>query len=123
MRPIQVIALGALLGLAAPANGARTVAHGSLAGIVVRSPITPVCRVGVPCSAPDPGVVLRFARSGVVTTTRSDAHGHYRVELPAGTYTVSTSQTPFGKVPDPARVTVRAGRSETIDFTLDTGIR
>ncbi len=123
MKPLQVIAVAALLGLAPSATGATPVARGRLSGLLTRSPITPVCRVGVPCGAPDPDVVLRFASSRLVTTTRSDAHGRYRVALPAGTYSVSTSQRPFGRIPDPAVVRIRAGQSETVDFSLDTGIR
>jgi len=123
MKPLQVIAVVTFLGLAPSATGSTRAPHGRLAGLVTRSPITPVCRAGVPCGAPDPDVVLRFASSGLVTTTRSDGHGRYRIELPAGTYRVSTSQTPFGRIPDPAVVRVRAGQSETVDFTVDTGIR
>jgi hypothetical protein len=45
------------------------------------------------------------------------------VALPAGAYAVRTSAAPFGRAPRPATVRVRAGRSDRIDFAIDTGIR
>jgi hypothetical protein len=59
----------------------------------------------------------------VVRTTRTDASGGYRIKLPAETYAVHTNVRPFGRTPRPATVRVRAGHSDEIDFTIDTGIR
>ena len=67
--------------------------------------------------------MLTFARAGVVETTRTDEHGKYRIALPAGIHAVRTSLKPFGQIPRPAKVHVRAGHSDKIDFTIDTGIR
>jgi hypothetical protein len=109
--------------LVAAATASSAVPRSGLHGTVMRGPITPVCRVGVPCDAPAPNITLTFARSRVVRTTRTDEHGTYRIELPAGIYTVKTSSKPFGKLPRPATVHVRSAHSDTIDFTIDTGIR
>ena len=89
----------------------------------MRGPITPVCRVGVPCDAPAAHIVLAFSDARVVRTTRTDAGGSYRIRLPAGIYVVRTNLRPFGRTPRPATVRVRAGHSDEIDFTIDTGIR
>ena len=88
----------------------------------MRGPITPVCRVGVPCSGPAAEVTLTFSRAGVLRTTTTDEHGRYRIELPPGTYTVRTSSKPFGQTPRPATIRVRAGHSQHIDLTIATGI-
>ena len=64
-----------------------------------------------------------FLGAGAVKTTRADAHGAYRIGLPPGIYSVRTNSKPFGKTPHPARVHVRAGHSDKIVFTIDTGIR
>jgi hypothetical protein len=111
----------AVFAAVATASAAPTL--GGLHGTVKRGPITPVCRVGVPCDAPAAHIVLVFSDARVVSTTRTDASGGYRIKLPAGTYVVHTNVRPFGRTPRPATVRVRAGHSDEIDFTIDTGIR
>src|SRR5580765_8297777 len=74
-----VMLVSAAAGASAPASGIR--------GTVVRSPITPVCREGVRCSAPAAGVVIVAARGGVqVARTTTSSTGTYRFALPVGTY-------------------------------------
>src|SRR4051812_26727102 len=94
-----------------------------LHGVVMRGPTTPVCRVGVPCSEPAPGVVLVFSRAGsVVARVRSGDGGRYSLRLRAGTYDVRlTKQPAIGRGLEPRRIVVRAGKR--IDFQVDTGIR
>jgi hypothetical protein len=94
-----------------------------LHGTVTKGPTTPVCRAGQPCSAPVQ-VTLVFRRAGRVYRARSTAAGVYRIALPAGYYTVATAQR-IGITPNirPARVHVRAGHLDAIDFRIDTGIR
>jgi hypothetical protein len=105
-------------------TGATAAASSSgLRGTVRRGPITPVCRVGVACDAPAPGVVLTFSHPGLVRKARTDQKGAYRVALPPGTYSVTTSLRLFGRTPRPARVRVRAGHWDKIVFSVDTGIR
>ncbi len=118
-RLLTLIAL--TLAIATSAAAADTLS--GLHGTVRRGPTTPVCRPSVPCVAPAANMTLTFARAGFVRSTRTDAHGRYRITLPAGTYRVRTSTTALGKIPQPARGEVRAGHSDQIDFTLDTGIR
>jgi Carboxypeptidase regulatory-like domain len=96
---------------------------GTLHGQVMRGPITPVCRVGQPCDAPAKNVRLLFTRAGRTTSTLTDSTGRYRVRLAAGTYTVRTDQAPFGRVPQPQVVTVKASTLRRVDFHIDTGIR
>ena len=108
--------------LAAVAGASAAVPSG-LHGTVSRGPITPVCQVGVPCDGPAANVTLTFTRAGVSRTTKTDQHGAYRIDLPAGIYAVRTSSKPFGLIPRPANVHVRAGHSDQLDFTIDTGIR
>ena len=65
-----------------------------LHGIVMKGPTSPVCRTGVPCSAPAQ-VTLLFHRTGPTPRlyrTRSTATGAYRIALPAGYYTVTTAE-------------------------------
>ena len=107
----------------ATAGGSAAVPSSGLYGTVMRGPITPVCRVGVSCDAPAKRIILTFQGAGVLKTTRTDEHGGYRIELPAGIYTMRTSSKPFGQIPRPAKVHVRAGYSDKINFTIDTGIR
>jgi hypothetical protein len=107
----------------ASSTASASVARGGLAGTVTRGPITPVCRVGIPCDALAPNLTLTFTHAAVNVTTRTDQRGRYRIELPVGTYVVRTSSKPFGRTPQPGTVRVRAGTIERIDFTIDTGIR
>jgi hypothetical protein len=96
---------------------------GTLHGQVMRGPITPVCRVGTPCDAPAKDVRLLFVRASRTTAVVTDSKGRYRVQLPAGTYTVRTDQQPFGRVPQPRVVAVKASTVRRVDFFIDTGIR
>ncbi len=112
--------LAAGLALAARAPAAPSGLH----GVVYRGPTTPVCREGVPCEAPAPGVTLFFGRSGVrkgAIKTRAD--GSYRILLPAAIYAVTTDQGRFERTPYPHRIKVRLEHVDTLDFRIDTGIR
>jgi hypothetical protein len=111
-----------ILGTAATSATAAAPRSG-LYGVVTRGPITPVCRVGVPCDAPAGKVTLTFSRAGLAKTTQTDQLGGYRIALAPGTYAVRTSSKPFGQTPRPANVHVRAGHVDKIDFAIDTGIR
>jgi hypothetical protein len=104
---------------------AALVLTGGLHGVVTRGPTTPVCRVGVPCSAPAVGAVLVFARAGHETTrVRSGAGGRYSVRLAPGYYTVTIGSVPrIGFGLRPGRVHVARGIDARLDFSIDTGIR
>ena len=59
-----------------------------LTGVVVRGPVTPVCRVDVPCDAPF-SATFNVERSGRrVTQFQSDTAGQFTVFLQPGMYTV-----------------------------------
>src|SRR5262245_43207090 len=95
------------------------VVAGVLWGSVSIGPLTPVCKVGTPCSSPAKRATLTFTRPGHTVTTKTDALGHYRLTLPAGTWTVSAS---VGMRTTPATVVVRTGTHRT-NFSIDTGMR
>jgi hypothetical protein len=96
-----------------------------LHGIVTRGPTMPVCKVGVPCSAPAVGAVLVFSRAGHTTTrVRARAGGRYSVRLAPGYYTVTVSPVPrIGFGIRPTRVHVARDIYARLDFSIDTGIR
>ena len=122
MRSSRTLALIVVaLTLAAGASAASS--RSGLQGTVRRGPISPVCREGVACDAPAPGVVLTFTRTGLSRRTRTDQKGVYRIALPPGLYSVTTSVRRFGRTPRPGRVHVRVGHWDTIVFSVDTGIR
>jgi hypothetical protein len=118
-RTLALIVVALILASAASAASSRSGLHGT----VRRGPISPVCRESVPCDALAPGVVLTFSRTGLSRRTRTDEKGVYRIGLPPGLYSVTTSLRPFGRTPRPARVHVRVGHWDTIAFSVDTGIR
>jgi len=97
-----------------------------LTGVVVRGPITPVCRVDVACDAPFSAgfTVQRAGRQ--VAQFQSDSAGQFTVYLQPGTYSVvpnadaplisPTSQAKQVTVGDTGPLTV-------VRLTFDTGIR
>jgi hypothetical protein len=92
---------------------------GVLWGSVTIGPITPVCRVGTPCSGPAKRATLTFSKPGRVLWTKTDSLGRYRLSLPVGTWSVRAS---VGMRLTPMTVVVRAGTHRT-NFDIDTGIR
>ena len=91
-----------------------------LYGTVTIGPLTPVCRVGVPCDGPARGATLTFVRpGGTSVSVRTDAAGRYRVGLLPGTWSVRAS---VGMRLSPTSVTVHPG-TQRDDFSVDTGIR
>jgi hypothetical protein len=120
---VRVLAFAlSALALAAPAGSTTT--QSGLPGIVVRGPITPVCKVGVPCSEPAANVVLVFSRAGrVVARTTTRQHGSYRLTLKPGRYSVSTTIRTLGSGLSPRIAVVPRNRVGHVDFDLDTGIR
>jgi len=97
-----------------------------LTGVVMRGPVTPVCRVDVPCDAPFSGG-FSVERSGRrVAEFQSDASGRFTVFLAPGPYTVM----PNADAPliSPTRqvktVTVLDnGTLTVVQLMFDTGIR
>ena len=127
LRRLVLVVLVALVALAtaalALAGGASASRSSGLFGIVMRGPIQPVCRIGVPCDEPA-SVTLVFSRAGrEAARVRSHADGRYRIALPPGTYSVRTTLRSFGRIPQPASVRVPRSRYARVDFSIDTGIR
>ena len=120
---VRILALAlAALALAAPATPATT--PSGLRGIVMRGPISPVCRVGVPCDGPAAYVMLVFSQSGrVVARTTTGRNGGYRLTLRAGRYGVRTTTRTLGSGLSPRIVLVPRNRVARVDFEIDTGIR
>ena len=98
---------------------------GNLHGVVMRGPLTPLCRVGMPCNEPARGAVLEFSRGGrVAARVTVGLHGRYTVRLQAGSYLVKQPGAPrIGTGIRPDRVRVVGGASTRADFFIDTGIR
>src|SRR5262252_6742750 len=59
-----------------------------LTGTVTRGPVTPVCRVDVPCDAPFSASFSVQQNGRQVAQFRSDQSGQFAVSLQPGSYTV-----------------------------------
>jgi hypothetical protein len=117
VRIVATLLVGAVL---AGGAGAASMPNG-LYGVVTRGPITPVCKVGTPCSAPASGAVLVFLRKGHEQgRVRAQHDGSYRIALPAGTYAVRVLPA---RPLQPGAAWVRAAHFRHVDFSIDTGIR
>jgi hypothetical protein len=97
-----------------------------LTGIVTRGPVTPVCRVDVPCDAPFSATFNAERAGRRVAQFQSDAAGQFTVFLAPGGYTivpnadapviVPAAQTKSVTVADTGALTV-------VRLMFDTGIR
>jgi hypothetical protein len=96
-------------------------------GVTMLGPTTPVCRVGVPCSRPI-GATLSItdATGRVILSVASGADGHFRADLPPGTYTLLPLPLQPGTFyPHAMSLTVNVGPGAYthVDVVYDTGIR
>jgi hypothetical protein len=101
---------------------------GVLVGRVTRGPLSPVGGIaGLPSSAPVPRarVLVSGPDGRQVKSAITDAHGEYRIRLPAGSYRVEMDPLPDGGWTKdlPATVTISGGRQTRLDIGTDTGIR
>ena len=92
-----------------------------LYGVVTRGPTTPVCQVGVPCSAPYGHSTLVFSRTGITRRVTTDAKGKYRIGLAPGRWSLRVKDAHFGW--KPTAVWVPKGRYAKLNVFVDTGIR
>ncbi len=116
---IALALIGAVCLVGGAAQGS-TIKSG-LYGEVTRGPITPVCIAEQPCSAPVPGAMIVFSRSGrEVAHTRTAPNGTYRMALTPGTYNVRVLRA---RPVDPGIARVQPGHFRHVDFSIDTGIR
>jgi len=122
---MRIVVLLSSIALIVAAGAQATIPRGTLAGVVMRGPITPVCAIEQPCDAPAKNVTLLFSRNDrIVGRTVTDGQGRYRLRLPAGPYRVRRpSATMIDRKIEPNQVRVRGGRLIRVDFFIDTGIR
>jgi hypothetical protein len=119
--PMRTVVLVSTIALLLAAGVQAAAPRGTLTGIVMRGPVTPVCAVEQPCDEPAASVALLFSQNDrVMGRAVTNAQGRYRLRLPGGVYTVRRSA---GRKLDPSRARVYAGRSTRVDFSIDTGIR
>ena len=105
--------------LALPATASP---RGGLYGTVTRGPVSPVCRVGVPCDEPAARATFLLIRKGTTIKVHTDAAGKYRVRLAPGRYTVSKGNWGPGGI-KPSSIVVPAAHFARVNFAIDTGIR
>jgi hypothetical protein len=117
---VRVGVVTALLALSLPALAGSATTTTGLRGHVTIGPLTPVCRVGTPCSGPAKNTALLFQHVFKIYRVTTDSYGNYRIPLAAGSYGVRASK---GISLRPAVVTVVAGRMRIVNLTIDTGIR
>lgn len=122
---MRVVVLVSTIALLLTAGVQAATPRGTLSGVVMRGPVTPVCAFEQPCDEPAANVTLLFTRNGsVLGRAVTNMNGHYRLRLPAGAYLVRrpSAAAPDRKL-DPNRVRVYPARSSRVDFSIDTGIR
>jgi hypothetical protein len=97
-----------------------------LTGVVMRGPVTPVCRVDVPCDAPFSATFSVEQDNRRVAQFQSDPAGQFSVYLKPGTYTVvpGTDAPIISASSQRKSVTVAdSGTLTAVQLTFDTGIR
>ncbi|MGA9142102.1 MAG: hypothetical protein WBZ29_17900 [Methanocella sp.] len=107
---------------------------GVLTGKVTVGPLTPVERVGVTPPVPNAEVftsrkLLLYEADGKtlieeIPIEAAGYYGTYDVTLKPGTYVLGYPRQGVGGARGlPAKVTIEAGRTTTLDVDIDTGIR
>jgi hypothetical protein len=96
-----------------------------LEGQVLRGPITPVCRLDVPCSAGFSATFQVYRASQLVSEFTTDAQGNFGLSLAPGTYTVvPPSNAPIMNARSQTRTVVVGDQGVTrVVLEFDTGIR
>jgi hypothetical protein len=96
-----------------------------LTGTVERGPVTPVCSVGVPCSAPFSAGFTVDSNGAAVAHFRSDGRGQFTVMLPPAVYhVIPDADAPLLSPASQVKtVTVQGGGLTTVTLEFDTGIR
>jgi hypothetical protein len=73
-------------------------------------------------SFPIPGLELDFTSGGTSLATKTGSGGDYSIELPAGTWTVTTRSI-MRIISGPQTLVVTAGARIVANYVVDTGIR
>ena len=98
-------------------------AVGTVAGTVLSAPSCPVERLASPCPPrPVVGATVAF-RGPTSRTVRTGAGGRFTAHVPAGTYTVTATNTGGLRTTATRTVTVRAGATVSVRLVVDSGIR
>ncbi len=126
-RALRIVIIGSAAAMFACASAAPSPSTTTgLTGVVMRGPVTPVCRVDVPCDAPF-SATFNVERNGRrVTQFQSDATGQFTVLLAPGAYTVvpNTDAPVISPASQMKSVTVADnGMLTVVRLTFDTGIR
>lgn len=111
----------------APEN-TDTPSKGTVQGLVEASPTCPVAQAEQPCPPqpiPNRLVLIETPGGAVVAHVTTDQHGHFVIDLAAGTYIihVAPGTTPFPIQRQLQTVTVVAGQTVQVTVELDSGIR
>jgi hypothetical protein len=111
--------------LAVPAAGLAKTPPPNVRGTLTKGPVSPVCVAERPCSAPAPGIVLVFSKSGQeVKRVTTGVAGRFAFRLKPGTYGVRTlKRLTVGSRLTPAKFRVPEGGGVILRLQLDTGIR
>ena len=123
MRPSAVLIAVILASACAGTSPSPTT---GLTGTVTRGPITPVCRVDVPCDAPFSASFTVQQNGRQVAQFRSDQNGQFTVLLQPGAYSVvpGTDAPIISPERQTRSVTVAdTGRLTVVQLSFDTGIR
>ncbi len=120
---VRTIAALAVVLVTLPAASVSAAPRSGLYGLVMRGPVTPVCRVEVPCDEPAAATTILFVRAGRATRAKTDANGRYRIRLAPGVYAVRTTRTGLGSLIQPRQVRVPRRRFARVNLFIDTGIR
>jgi Carboxypeptidase regulatory-like domain len=117
--------LGVVLLAAVVSCGAAASPSGGVEGTVTAGPTCPVQRAESPCPpAPWSGTVRATSSTGATFAATTNASGAFELRLPDGTYSVAAvMQTGGPATAKPVSVTVDGGTMQTVDLTVDTGIR
>jgi hypothetical protein len=107
-----------LAGCGGPASG-----DAGLAGTVLVSPASPVCRTDNSCTRPARGLTLMFVRGGRSYETKTDGKGHYSIALSPGAYRVQVPGARLRTSLTPRKARVKSGGFGKLDFRYDPGIR
>lgn len=124
MRTVLIVAVAATVACASAGSSPSTTT--GLTGVVMRGPVTPVCRVDVPCDAPFSATFTVEQGSRRVAQFQSDAAGQFTVYLRPGAYTIvpATDAPIIGGSSQRKSVTVADnGMLTVVRLMFDTGIR
>ena len=97
-----------------------------LTGVVMRGPVTPVCRVDVPCDAPFTATFTVEQDGRRFAQFQSDAGGQFTVYLKPGAYTiVPGADAPIigASLQRKSVMVADNGMLTVVRLTFDTGIR